>query len=92
MAAIVIGAIIAAKISYRLIELPSNRLGHMLTKRNKPSLKVAQAGLNWPAGFVFSVITSTKYEAGKNFVNARTFLEIKRLWGSAFRIGAYKAP
>ena len=43
MAAIVIGAIIAAKISYRLIELPSNRLGHMLTKRNKPSLKVAQA-------------------------------------------------
>ncbi len=43
MAAIVVAAIIAAKISYRLIEQPSNRLGQMLTRRNKRSLTVAQA-------------------------------------------------
>lgn len=43
MAVIVAGAIIAAKISYRLVEVPSNRLGHALAKRDRPALKALPA-------------------------------------------------
>ncbi len=35
MVAMAVGAIVAARISYRLVEMPSNRLGHALTKRSK---------------------------------------------------------